>query len=177
MRANALLNILPSISWLWRRGLVVLAVTLCFMADAHAADKPQAPDFALRGVDGANHRLSEFRGEVVLLSFWAQWCGECRQALGPLNDLYSKYQRAGLEMLGINVDEDPVRAAAAAKNLKLSFPVLIDDKKQASSAYGIQSMPLLVLIDRDGRIRYTHSGYQSGDERQWSEQIRLLLNQ
>lgn len=176
MQANVLANVFQRNGGTrWR--LFTLAVTCLVFANVHAAEKTLAPDFALRGVDGSNRRLSELRGEVVLLTFWAQWCGECRQALGPLNELYSKYQKAGLELLGINVDDDPERAISATKNLKLLFPVLIDEKKQASSTYRIQSMPLLVLIDRDGRIQYTHSGYQSGDEREWSEQIRLLLNQ
>lgn len=178
MRPNALLYYFQTARLMSRHSCFAVVMGICiFGASVHADDKPLAPDFVLRGVDGTNLRLSEFRGEVVLLSFWAQWCGECRQALGPLNDLYAKYQKAGLELLGINVDEDPARAASAAKNLKVAFPVLLDDKKQASSTYRIQSLPLLVLIDRDGRVQYTHAGYQSGDERQWSQQVRSLLNQ
>lgn len=162
-----------------RRSLCLLVTFLMLAgnAPAFADEQPLAPDFALRSIDGRNLRLSEFRGDVVLLNFWAQWCGECRQAMPGLNELYSKYQRAGLVMLSINVDEDVERVAALAKNLKLSFPVLIDDRKEASSLYQLKSMPMLVLIDRDGRMHYTHEGYQRGDEQQWSEQVRRLLNE
>lgn len=176
MRANVLLKVFQSSRWLERCVALLLAVALCIGFTAQAEERPLAPDFALRAVDGSNLRLSEFRGEVVLLSFWAQWCGECRQALGPLDDLYSKYQRAGLKLLAINVDEDPERAASAVRNLKVSFPVLIDRDKRASLAYQVPSMPYVVLIDRDGRVQYTRGGYQSGVEREWSEQVRAQLN-
>jgi peroxiredoxin len=153
-------------------GIALLVATL-----PASAEELTAPDFALRSLDGRNLRLSEFRGEVVLLNFWAQWCGECRQAMPGLNELYSKYQRAGLVMLSISVDEDTRRVADLAKSLKLAFPVLIDERKEASSLYQLKTMPFLVLIDRDGRMHYTHAGYQRGDEQRWSEQVKRLLNE
>lgn len=156
----------------------LLVVCLCLpqVKLAMAETQQPAPDFALRSIDGKNFRLSEFRGEVVLLSFWAQWCGECRSALSALNEIDSKYKRAGLVMLSISIDDDAISAASTAKNLKLSFPVLMDTRKEVSPLYRLRSLPLLVLVDRDGNIDFTQAGYKRGDEQQWSDRVKVLLN-
>lgn len=136
-----------------------------------------APDFALRSLNGDNLRLSEYRGNVVLLGFWARWCGDCRQAMQALNEVHAKYGSAGLVTLGIDVDDTEEQAAAMAHSLALNFPVLVDTYKSASSQFNLKSMPLLVLIDRDGRLRYTHAGFERGQELLITEQLRQLLNE
>ena len=136
-----------------------------------------APDFTLRSLAGENLRLSEYRGSVVLLGFWARWCGDCRQAMQALNEVNAKYERAGLVTFGINVDDTEEQAAAMAHSLSLEFPVLLDTYKTASSRFDLKSMPLLVLIDREGRIRYTHTGFERGQEIKITEQLRQLLNE
>ncbi|MGC3980704.1 MAG: TlpA disulfide reductase family protein [Steroidobacteraceae bacterium] len=136
-----------------------------------------APDFALRSLSGSNIRLSEYRGSVVLLGFWARWCGDCRQAMQALNSVQAKYERAGLITLGINVDDSFEQAASMTQSLGLQFPVLVDTDKTASSLFNLKSMPLLVLIDRDGRVRYSHGGFERGQELLITEQLRQLLNE
>lgn len=156
----------------------VLAIACCLtQARISAADsRLTAPDFALRSIDGKNLRLSEFRGSVVLLNFWAQWCGECRASLATLAELDAKYKRAGLVILSIDLDDDPGGATATAKNLRLPFPVLMDSRKEVGSLYQLESLPFVVLIDRDGNIEFTQAGYKRGDERQWSERVANLLD-
>lgn len=138
---------------------------------------PMAPDFALRSLDGSNLRLSEYRGSVVLLGFWARWCSDCRQAMQALNQVHAKYERAGLVTLGIDVDDTEEQAAAMTRSLGLEFPILIDTYKTASSQFTLKAMPLLVLIDREGRIRYSQAGFERGKELQLTEQLRRLLNE
>jgi peroxiredoxin len=136
-----------------------------------------AADFALRAPGLANMRLSEHRGEVVLLNFWATWCGPCRQEMPLLNDLHLKYQRAGLTLLGVNIDASTAQATEMAKGLKVTYPILIDDHQTVGRLYGIDTMPLTVLIDRQGVVRYVSQGFKPGYEKRYADWVRELLNE
>lgn len=138
-----------------------------------------APDFALRSWDGANMRLSEHSGEVVLINFWATWCGPCRQEMPQLDEIYGKYRRAGLVLFSVNLDEESNLDAARemAKTLRVSYPVLFDARKEVSRAYQASTMPLTVLIDREGVVRYVSEGYKVGYETRYTEKLRELLNE
>jgi peroxiredoxin len=159
----------------WCLPLLLAAAT----ASASAAVQPSAtaPDFTLRSVGGANLRLAEQRGQVVLVNFWATWCGPCRQEMPHLNRLYDKYRSAGFVLLGVNIDDDPRAAADLAAKLGVHFPVLLDTDKRVSRAYDMSAMPATLLIDRDGRVRHIHRGYRDGVERTYEEQVRGLLKE
>jgi peroxiredoxin len=158
----------------------VLVLSLIFVA-ADAATTPgtgqPAPDFALRTLDRQNVRLSEYRGEVVLITFWATWCGPCQQELAALNGLYEKYNRAGLILLAVNIDDDQGRAAQMAHTLGIAFPVLMDERKEVAQLYQVQNMPVTLLIDREGVVRHVYDNYKSGNEKQYLEQLRELLKE
>jgi peroxiredoxin len=160
-----------------RRLCALLALLLLASGTATAAVALQstAPDFTLRSINGPNFRLQEQRGRVVLINFWATWCGPCRQEMPHLNRLYDKYRAAGFVLLGVNVDEDARNAADLALKLGLKFPVLLDTDKAVSHLYDLSTMPSTVLIDRDGRVRYVHKGYLAGYEDVYDKQIRELL--
>ena len=162
------------------RHVITLSLTLalaCTGMQAQANNKPAsaAPDFALRTLAGPNMRLQEQRGKVVMINFWATWCGPCRQEMPHLSRLYDKYRAAGFVLLGVNVDDDARRASEMAQRLALPFPVLFDTEKTVSRLYDLGTMPSSVLIDRDGKVRYVHAGYQAGFEDQYEKQIRELL--
>ncbi|HJV61079.1 MAG TPA: TlpA disulfide reductase family protein [Albitalea sp.] len=160
------------------RVLAGLALACCATLDSSAvAPASAAPDFTLRSMDGPNLRLQEQRGRVVLVNFWATWCGPCRQEMPHMNRLYEKYRASGFVLLGINVDEDPRNAAGVAAKLGLKFPVLLDTDKKVSKLYQLATMPSTVLIDRDGRVRYVHRGYVDGVENDYEKQIRDLLKE
>jgi peroxiredoxin len=154
-------------------------LALCTAAAALATVAPQAsaPDFTLRTADGHNLRLHEQRGQVVLVNFWASWCGPCKQEMPHLNRLYDKYRASGFVLLGVNVDDDPRAASGTAARLGLRFPVLLDAEKTVSRLYDLGSMPATVLIDRDGRVRYLHRGYREGVEEDYERQIRELVKE
>ncbi len=166
----------PTLSHSVRRLLtgVLLAMLAGVCAAAPAAT---APDFTLRTADGKNLRLAEQRGRVVLVNFWATWCAPCRQEMPLLNQLYQKYQGSGFTLLGVNVDEDSRNAINLATKLGVSFPVLLDADKAVSKRYDLSSMPSTLLIDRDGKVRYVHRGYQAGFEALYEQQIRELLKE
>lgn len=136
-----------------------------------------APDFTLRALEGPNVRLQELRGRVVLVNFWATWCGPCRQEMPHLNRLYEKYRGSGFQLLGVNIDEDPRAATELAAKLGVKFPVLLDTDKKVSRLYDMSAMPATVVIDRDGKVRYLHRGYRDGVEKNYEMQIRELLKE
>lgn len=152
-----------------------LATLVLGNANATIAVSTNAPDFTLRSMDGPNLRLQEQRGQVVMINFWATWCGPCRQEMPHLTRLYDKYRSAGFVMLGVNVDDDARRATDLATKLGLKFPVLLDTDKTVSRLYDLGTMPTSVLVDRNGRVRYVHNGYVAGYEDLYEKQIRELL--
>jgi len=156
---------------------VLLAATFALAASATPAPSPVAPDFTLRGADGRNVRLEELRGQVVLVNFWATWCGPCREEMPHLDTLYQKYRKSGFVLLGVNVDDDPKIALATAAKLNVSFPVLFDTDKKVSKLYDLNTMPSTVVIDRDGKMRFLHRGYRTGTEADYEQQIRGLLKE
>ena len=146
------------------------------LASSGLAGQP-APDFALKSSTGENLRLSEYRGDVVMINFWATWCGPCRQEMPLLDELYSRYQRVGFNLLGVNIDDDSGRAMDMIRELGVSFPVLFDDQKQVSRMYDVDAMPVTVLVDREGTVRFVHQGYKPGYEEKYLDQVRALLRE
>jgi peroxiredoxin len=157
-------------------GLGLLAAALGPVAHA-AVSTGAAPDFTLRTLDGRNLRLQEQRGQVVLVNFWATWCGPCRQEMPHLKRLYDKYKGAGFVLLGVNIDDDMRKASELATATGLNFPVLFDTDKKVTRSWDLGAMPSTVLIDRDGRVRHIHRGYRDGLEQTYEAQARELLKE
>jgi peroxiredoxin len=137
----------------------------------------QAPEFTLKSLKDKNLALREFRGQVVMINFWATWCGPCRQEMPVLNVLYEKYRRDGFVLFGINIDADSGNAAQMASKLKVTYPILFDTEKKTSMLYQVSAMPTTVLIDRSGKVRYVQKGYLTGYEDKYQTQIRKLLKE
>jgi peroxiredoxin len=164
------------------RSLRAAFVALAFAAAAAAAPAAlapasAAPDFTLKSAEGRNLRLAEQRGRVVMVNFWATWCGPCKVEMPHLNRLHEKYRSAGFVLLGVNVDDDPKAALALATRLGITFPVLFDSEKAVSKLYALDSMPFTVLIDRDGKVRHLHRGYREGMELTYERQLRELVKE
>ncbi|MFQ5983451.1 MAG: TlpA family protein disulfide reductase [Woeseiaceae bacterium] len=157
-------------------GALLSTTSVGSVASSGLAGQP-APDFVLKSATGENLRLSEYRGDVVLINFWATWCGPCRQEMPLLDELYGRYQRVGFSLLGVNIDDDARRAMAMVDELGVSFPVLFDDKKQVSKLYEVEAMPVTVLLDREGTVRHVHHGYKPGYEQKYLNEIRALLRE
>ena len=135
------------------------------------------PDFTLKQFEGGNLRLAELRGDVVLINFWASWCGPCRQEMPILQKIHQRYQKMGFTVLGVNVDDDISKAKRIVKGMTLNFPLLMDTQQEVSKAYGVNAMPFSVLVDREGTIQYIHRGYKPGDEAQYVNRLKALLRQ
>lgn len=158
-----------------------IALGMTFAISAVPAALPAAgqaaPDFTLKSASGQNLRLRELRGEVVLINFWATWCGPCRQEMPLLNKIHEQYRKAGFRLLGVNIDDDPAAARDMARKLGVAFAVLLDTDKRVSKLYDVDTMPATLLVDRNGTVRYVHRGYRPGLEVTYQNQIRELLKQ
>lgn len=157
------------------KGLALAAV--CVSAALAASSSAPAPGFKLSGRGGKTIDLSQYKGQVVMINFWATWCGPCRVEMPHLARLYDKYRGSGFTVLAVNIDEDPYKAASLAKQLGMRFPVLLDKEKKVSRLYDLSTMPSTILVDREGRVRYVHRGYRDGYEETYDRQIRELLRE
>lgn len=136
---------------------------------AWAAEVGQpAPDLDLQGAAGAQH-LSDLKGKVVYVDFWASWCGPCRQSFPWMNAMQSKYGSQGLQVVAINLDAKRADADQFLAQLPAQFAVAFDGKGDSARRLGVKGMPTSVLIGADGRVLAVHQGFRE-DERQALEQ-------
>ncbi len=165
----------------WLKRSTVVGVTIFAIVSAAQAALPPvgsaAPDFALKSASGRNVRLSELRGQVVLINFWASWCGPCREELPELEKLQQRYRSAGFTLLPISIDDSRRNADAMLAKLGVRLTPLYDPDKRAAKRYDVDTMPATLIVDRDGRVRYVHRGYRSGYEKKYEQQVRELLTQ
>jgi len=153
----------------------VVAVSTHAAKSKHEELSGPAKDFILKSNKGSNIRLSELRGRVVMLNFWASWCGPCRQEMPLLSKLSERYEAAGFTLLGINVEADQKAADKLLKEIPVSFPVLYDPTSKVSEAYQVEAMPSTIIVDCDGNMNYLHRGYVPGDEKIYKKRIKKLL--
>jgi thiol-disulfide isomerase/thioredoxin len=117
-----------------------------------------APDFVLDTLDGGEARLSDFRGKVVLLNFWASWCGPCRMEFPDLVSVYEKNKDRGFEIVAVNLGESKEVAGRFAEQFKLPFPILLDSNAGVARQYQTYSIPTSYFLDRDGVILGSRAG-------------------
>jgi len=156
-----------------------MAAILCgasLLAAAGDANGP-APPFTLTNLSGQAGGLAQYKGQVVMVNFWATWCGPCQQEMPLLDQMYRKYKPAGFTLIGVNVDKEAPAVKDLLARKPVSFPVLLDPTNAVSKAYHLDEMPSSVIIDRKGNIRYLHRGYRPGDENEYLDRIRQLIRE
>ena len=156
-------------------GFVIICASIS-LANAATISGPAA-DFTLKSLNGKNLKLSEMRGNVVLVNFWASWCGPCRLEMPLLNDLHNKYAPLGFTVIGVNVEEKTENARSFIKNYPVDFPILLDSQNKVSKLYNVVAMPTTVVVDRDGNMRFLHQGYKSGDEVAYRNMVKKLIRE
>jgi len=145
--------------------------------DAEAAafvGKPARLDFTLKDMHGADVRLSSFKGKVILINFWATWCGPCKAEIPSLVELQDQY-RGDLVILGLSTTDTPDQIKPYADEYKMNYPVLIaKDREEVQDAYGpMWGIPMSIIVGRDGKIAKRHAGI--GTKEQFEREIKALL--
>jgi len=161
-----------------RAALAAAAATalLALPVLAGGADAP-APDFSLPARSGNTLKLDQFKGQVVMINFWASWCGPCRKEMPLLDNIYRHYGKMGFTLLGVNVEPDRSSALTWLQQTPVTFPILFDADSKVSKLYDVNVMPTTVFIDRKGNVRMIHVSYTDGDENAYLNEIRALVQE
>ena len=157
--------------------LLALISAAVLLVSVPLSAKEMAQDFVLKSKDDGNMRLSDQRGNIVMINFWASWCGPCREELPLMEELYQEYQDLGFEILAINVDDEESKADVLLNDIEVTFPVLYDTSGEVSQLYEVSAMPTTVFVDRDGLQRILHKGFVAGDEVKYDKAIRMLIRE
>jgi peroxiredoxin len=155
---------------------MIAALIIALPAVAAAPSGP-APQFTLPSKAGSEVSLAQYKGQVVMLNFWASWCEPCRHEMPLLEDIYKKYNKLGFTLIGVNVEPDSKAADDWLKQTPVSFPVLYDKDSKVSRLYNVAGMPTTVIIDRKGNLRYLHVSYKPGDEGDYLNNIRAMIRE
>jgi peroxiredoxin len=153
-------------------GFVILASKLPATITAPNLRKT-APDFALSDSNGSPVKLSDYKGQIVLLDFWATWCHGCKTEIPWYMEFQNKYKERGLRVIGVSMDDDGWKSVRPfIEQNKLNYPVVIGNETLAKQ-YAVDSMPVTLLLDRDSKIAETHSGMV--DKNEFESDIQTLL--
>jgi thiol-disulfide isomerase/thioredoxin len=134
-----------------------------------------APDFSLKGMDGKSVSLADLKGSVIVLDFWATWCGPCRASLPSLNALHKELKPKGLQTFAVNLEETKDIVQPVAAKLCPDIPVLFDEDSKVGQSYGVNGIPHTVVIGKDGKIRRVIIG--AGDEARLRAAVEKALNE
>ena len=154
-----------------RRFLLLFVVAVCFIillvafmkrrpviAPQLEAGTELAPDYTLKAIDGTSLRLSDYRGKVILLDFWATWCAPCQEEIPRFVEWQNEYRDRGLQVIGVSMDDSPEPVQKFSREFRMNYPVAIGTQDIASQYGGILGLPVNFVIGRDGRIKAKHLG-------------------
>lgn len=140
------------------------------------AQERSAPDFSMSN-DQLPKKLSALTGQVVYLDFWASWCKPCRKSFPWMNQMQEKYAAQGLQIIAINLDTEQALAKDFLDKVPAQIPIIYDPEGKIASDYKLIGMPSSYLIDKEGKIRFSHKGFFSRSEPMYEKELVLLLNE
>jgi len=156
---------------------LALAAPAGLAAERYQLVGKPAPDLVARGMSGENVRISEHRGEVVVVSFWSGRCNTCRDQLSALDRILTTYASAGLKVIAVNLDSDLPRAEKFARSTAVQFPLLISTPGNTGRDFDVDRVPMVVFVDRAGVLRGAHREFKARDEATYVRELRTLLNE
>lgn len=146
-------------------------------ASKHPLARKPAPAVSVRLEKGGEFTPDDAKGKVLVVDFWATWCGPCKASFPRVDAIYKKHKSKGLEVVAINEDDDLKKVPEFLADTKVTFTIAFDHDGKAAETYGVQTMPSSFLVDRRGVVRYAHSGYHPDDAGQIEAEIEELLNE
>ena len=140
------------------------------------AQEMAAPDFAISNAHLPN-KLSDLKGQVVYLDFWASWCKPCRKSFPWMNQMQHQYAGEGLQIIAINLDTEAALAKAFLDKVPAQIPIVYDPEGKVAKDYELLGMPSSYLIDKKGKIRFSHKGFFTRTEPLYEQELVLLINE
>jgi thiol-disulfide isomerase/thioredoxin len=161
----------------FKPGVIVLLAGL-WAGTALAAAGTPAPSCPLPTLDRSRALdPAGLKGKVVYVDFWASWCGPCAESFPFMNRLHREFEAQGLEVIGVNLDEEPEEAEAFLKRTAPEFAIVTDPEAKCPTLYEVKAMPTSYLIDKRGKIRYVHLGFRESDGDTLRREVQALLNE
>ncbi len=136
--------------------------------------KPSAPDFELSDLDGKIHHLSDYRGKVLIVNFWATWCPPCREEMPSMERAWQKIKDDGMAMIAINVGEDEDTIFQFTASYPVTFPLLLDQDSEVVGPWGVRGLPTTYVVDPQGRVVYRAIGGREWDDPALLDKVRAL---
>jgi len=146
-----------------------------FFGSSNAFSAP-APDFKLEGQQ-KQIKLSDYRGQIVYLDFWASWCQPCRKSFTWMNKMQSLYGEEGFKVIAINLDESRKKANKFLRQIPANFDVAFDPRGNTAESYKVKAMPSSYIIDKNGNVIHANLGFRGRDEERLEARIRHLIRQ
>ncbi len=157
--------------------LMSIVAFLMFFSLNAAIAVEKAPEFQLPQINGDTVQLSDYRGSVVYVDFWATWCPPCRESFPWMESMHQRYQDLGLQIVAISLDQKSDLIENFLKSNKASFTILQDKDGGTAEAFKVKGMPSSYLVDRKGNIRMRHAGFNDNDKADLESQIKQLLTE
>lgn len=137
-------------------------------------DRAPAPDFELTDIDGTSHRLSDYRGKVLIINFWATWCPPCREEMPSMDRAWAMLKEEDTQMLAVNVGEDEDTIFQFTANYPVEFPLVMDRDSKVVEEWPVRGLPTTFVVDREGRLAYRAIGGRTWDDAELLALIRAL---
>jgi thiol-disulfide isomerase/thioredoxin len=160
-----------------KKHLLVITLLLCNWHPVYAIEEGQSAPAcpAQPQAQPAGFKPADYKNKVILIDFWASWCGPCQKAMPFFNGLRNELLKNGFEIVAVNVDEDQEIARQFLQSHPVDYPMFFDPDGECPKTYQVQAMPSSYLIDKTGKVRHIHMGFRDSDQALLREQIQALL--